>query len=154
MTGKKQGYNMYPDIILSDCSILKIQLTEDELAFRFSKYGFCVKDTDHNYYRADGAAIVLEGFDREDFVAQEKRTHPLSGDLFFDSMLDITLDQFLENVNAGKWKVEIVEEFYATGRGLYICQVTGKERFWLYLKMRYEKIRYMWNQVRREWPVN
>lgn len=81
MAWKEKGYNMYPNIILSDCKISKIQVINKGLVFRFSDYGFVKKDTDGKYYRTDGAELVAEGFDREDFSVREIRML-LNGEFF------------------------------------------------------------------------
>ena len=155
MAWKEKGYNLYPDIILSDCVISEIQAKDNELVFTFSNYGFIKKEMDNNYYRTDGAEIIVEDYSREELFIKEKRIHQLSEELYFDSMFDVTLESLLRNVNLGKWKLEIVEEFYATGEGIYICQVREEEsRFWVYIKMRYRNLIYLWNEVKHDWPVN
>ena len=150
-----RGCNLYPAIILSDCPIAEIQRKDNNLVLTFSNYGFIKKETDNKYYRTEGAQIIVEGYDSEELIAKEKRTHQLSEELYFDSMFDVAFEILLENVNSGKWKLEIVEEFYAVGEAIYICQVREEEgAFWLYIKIRYKNLIYSWNKVRYDWPVN
>lgn len=155
MEWKEKDYDLYPNVILSDCAISEIQIRDNNLKFIFSNYGFIKKDENGNYYRTEGAEIIVEDYDKDELLIKEKRLHQLSEELYFESMFDITFETLLKNVNSGKWKLEIVEEFYATGEGLYICQVReGEGAFWLFLKMRYKKLVYLWNTVRYDWPVN
>lgn len=155
MTWREKGYNLYPDIILSDCTISEIQRKHNKLIFTFSNYGFMKKELDNNYYRTEGAEIIIEDYNSEELFIKEKRIHQLSEEMYFDSMVDVTLENLIKNVNSGKWKLEIVEEFYATREGIYICQVREENgRFWLYIKMGYSNLLYLWNNVRHDWPVN
>ena len=155
MAWKEKGYNLYPNIILSDCTITGIQTKDNKLVFTFSNYGFLKKEMDNKYFRTEGAEIIVEDYDREELFIKEKRIHQLSEELYFDSLFDVTLERLIRNVNSGIWKIEIVEEFYATGEGIYICQVREEEgRFWIYLKMKYRNLIYLWNKVRHDWSVN
>ena len=152
---KEKGYDLYPKVILSDCTISEIQIKDNKLILIFSSYGFAKKEEDGNYYRTEGAEIIVEDYDRDEILIKEKRLHQLSEELYFESMFDIAFETLLKNVNSGKWKLEIVEEFYATGEGIYICHVReGKGTFWIFIKMRYRNIVYLWNNVRYDWIVN
>ena len=155
MMWKEKGYNLYPDIILSDCTVSEIQVKDNGLVLIFSDYGFIKKDMDNKYYRTEGAEIVIEGYNNEELFIKEIRTHQLSEEIFFDSMNDIEFEKLLRNVNSGKWKLEIVEEFYSTGGGVYICQIRDEEDcFWIYIKMRYRNLIYLWNSIRHDWSIN
>lgn len=155
MIWRKKGYNLYPDIILSDCTISGIQIKDNKLVLTFSDYGFIKKDKDNKYYRTEGAEIVVEGYEREELSIKELRTHQLSEEIYFDSIYDIEFEKFQENVNSGKWELEIVEEFYSTGRCLYICQIREDENcFEIYFKIRYRNLIYLWNSIRFDWPFN
>lgn len=155
MTWKEQGINLYPDIILSDCTISGVQIKGNEMVFKFSDYGFIKKDCNNRYYRTDEAQIVIDGCDIENISIKEIRTQHLSGEIYFDSAYDIDIEEFVENVNSKKWRLEIVEEFYSTGGGIYTGQIRCEEdTFWFYVKIRYKKIIYFWNNVRYDFPFN
>ncbi len=154
MIWKEKGINKYPDIILSDCLITNIQTKGSEVTIKFSEYGFVKKDSQRNkYYRTDAAQIVIEQCEIEDISIKEIRTQRLSEDLYFDSMYDVERKVFLENINAGKWKFEIVEEFYSTGGGLYIGQIRGDQHsFWCHVKLQFKNLVYFWNDIRYDYP--
>lgn len=155
MEWKEQGVNLYPDIILSDCTVSEIRINNTEMVLKFSDYGFIKKDRNNKYYRTDGAQVVIEGCDIESVSIKEIRTQQLCEEIYFDSMYDIETKTLFENVNMGKWRLEIVEEFYSTGGGIYIGQIRNEEDvFWFYIKMRYKKLIYLWNNVRYDFPVN
>lgn len=154
MTWKEKERNKYPDIILSDCVITNIQVEGTEITVEFSEYGFVKKDSQRNkYFRTDTAQIVIEQCDIDNVSIKEIRTQRLSEDVYFDSMYDIEFSIFLENVNTGKWKFEIVEEFYSAGGALYIGQIReGENTFWCHVKLQFKNLVYFWNKVRYDRP--
>lgn len=150
----KEEINKYPDIILSDCVITNIQVKGDEITINFSEYGFFKKDSQKNkYFRTDAAQIVFEQSDIDNICIKEIRTQRLSEDLYFDSMYDIDSPIFMENVNTGKWKFEIVEEFYSTGGALYIGKIRADDNsFWCHVKIQFKNLEYFWNEIRYDCP--
>lgn len=154
MVWKEKGVNKYPDIILSDCLITGIQVNGSDVIAKFSEYGFAKRDGIQNkYYRTDAAEIVIKQCDIANVSIKEVRTQHLSEELYFDSMYDVEPEIFLENINTGKWRFEIVEEFYSAGGGLYIGQI-GKEEdsFWCHVKLQFKNLVYFWNEVRYDCP--
>lgn len=156
MLWKEKQHNSYPDIILSDCLIVGIQIKNGKIIVDFSEYGFIKKDSKSNkYFRTDGAQVVIEKCDIDNILIKEIRTNQLSEELYFDSTYDIKTIDFLENINTGKWKFEIVEEYYSTGGGLYIGQIRKKEdTFWCCIKISFKNLIYLWNDIKYEFPVN
>ena len=147
---EKKELNKYPDILLSDCEVTAIEAKGNEIIVNFSEYGFFIKDSErNNYYRTNAAQIVIEGCDIENISIKEVRTQQLSEELYFESMYEIEAKDFLVNINTGKWSLEIVEEFYSIGGGLYIIRVRENENsFWCYIKLRFRNLVYLWNDIR------
>lgn len=154
MKWKEKGINKYPDIILSDCMITNIQGKEGEITVKFSEYGFFKKDSQSNkYFRTDTAQIVINECDVDNIFIKEIRNQKLSEELYFESMYDIEPSIFMENISTGKWKFEIVEEFYSTGGALYIGKIRADENsFWCHVKLRFKNLVYFWNEVRYDRP--
>lgn len=151
---KERGINKYPEIILSDCSILNIDVREENIEVNFDEYGFFIKDKKSNkYYRTGLAQIKIKKCDIDNIEIKEIRTQQLSEDLYFNSAYEVKIKDFLDRINTGKWKFEIVEEFYATRSALYIGMIreNGKT-FWLYVKLQFEELIYLWNEIRYDRP--
>lgn len=125
-----------------------------DIVVDFSEYGFVKKDSDSDkYYRTDSAQIVVEQCDMDNITIKEIRTQQLSEEMFFDSIYDVEPKVFCENINTGKWKFEVVEEFYSTGRALYIGQIRGNEKnFWCCVKLQFKNLVYLWNEIRYDCP--
>lgn len=69
-------------------------------------------------------------------------------------MYKVEAKDFLVNINTGKWRLEIVEEFYSSGGGLYIVRIRGNENsFWCYLKLQFRNLVYLWNDIRYDCPL-
>lgn len=154
MEWKNQAINKYPDIICTDSVITDIQMDKGNVVVDFSKYGFFIKDDcQKKYYRTDGAQIAIEGCDIDSIIIKEARTHQLSETIYFDSIYDIEVEDFQKNISGGRWKFEIVEEFYSTSGGLYIGQIRENETtFWCYIQIKFEKLIYFWNDLQYEYP--
>lgn len=146
--------NKYPEIMLSDCIIKNIEIKGENIVANFDEYGFFIKDSEKGkYYRTDSAQIVIKKCDMENIAIKEIRTQKLSEELFFDSIYDVEFKKCLTNINMGRWKFEIVEEFYSTRRALYIGQVREKDKsFWLCVKIQFEELLYLWNNIRYDCP--
>lgn len=154
MKWKEREENKYPEIILSDCQIVNVEMKGGDIVVDFSKYGFVKKDCDSNkYYRTNAAQIVIEQCDMDNLAIKEIRTQQLSEEMFFDSIYDVEPKDFCENINTGKWKFEVVEEFYSTKRALYIGQIRGNEKnFWCCVKLQFKNLVYLWNDIRYDCP--
>lgn len=151
---KERGINKYPEIILSDCLITNIEIEGENIVVNFDKYGFFIKDSEKGrYYRTDSAQIVIKKCDMKNIVIKEIRTQKLSEELYFDSIYEVEGEIFIKKINMGRWKFEIVEEFYSTRRALYIGQVRENNKFfWLCVKLQFEELLYLWNDIRYDCP--
>lgn len=155
MIWKNRELNRYPDIILSDCKVIDIQVKENKITVNFSEDGFFVKDSERkSYYRTDTAQLVMESCDVANISIKEIRTQRLSEELYYDSMYDVESQDFIENINTGKWRLEIVEEFYSVGGGVYSVRIRCNESpFWCYIKLQFKNLVYMWNDIRYDYPL-
>ena len=155
MIWKNIEYNKYPEIIMSDCKVNKIQIEENQVILNFSEDGFFVKDSKkQGYYRTDAAQVVLQASNIDDISIKEVRTNQLSDKVCFDSMYDVEVQDFVENINTGKWSLEIVEEYYSAMGALYSLWIksTGTS-FWCYIKLGFQNMVYKWNEIRYEYPL-
>lgn len=155
MRWKQRATKMYPDIILSDCSVAKIHLTKEDIIVEFSEYGFIMKNkSNQKYYRTNGAQLLIKGYDIDSISIKEVRTNQLSEELYYDTMYDIELDNFIENINTKMWKLEIVDEFYSVSCLFYIGRVrTDEKSFWCYIKIGFKDLVYMWNDLNYKYPI-
>ena len=82
------------------------------MIIQFSEYGFIRKDDkDSKYYRTDDSQIVIEGCDIDEIEIREVRTCHVKTADYCELLRDITMEEFVKNVNQSKWKTEIVEEY-------------------------------------------
>jgi len=154
MKWKHKELNKYPDILLSDCSLTNIALEGNQIIVNFSEYGFFKRDSQEDkYYRTDGSQIVIEGCDYDNISIKEIRTQQMSEELYFETMYEIEIKDFIENINTGKWRLEIVEEYYAMGSGFYISQIrTNNNCFRCYINIRFKNLTYLWSDIGYDCP--
>lgn len=149
---KEMHGNQYPNVVLSDCSVIKIQVEDQRIVATFSPYGFIVKNAeDDKYYRTDGGQLIFDGCDIDILEIKEIRTERLPEETYFETMRSIELGHFLDRINSRSWVLEIVEEFYALGKGFYIGQVhTDKDTFWCHIKIYFQDLTYCWTNTMSE----
>lgn len=159
MMWKESGINKYPDIILHDCVITNIEKNGDDIAVNFDEWGFAIKDIETGmYYRTDPSQIVIKECYIDNISIKEIRTQQLSEELFFETVYDIEPKRFMKKINKGKWKFEVVYEYYSYGGALYIGQVDnkkkGKKSFWCCVELQFKELLYLWNEIRYEYPYD
>lgn len=155
MPCQQYGINLYPNVILSDSVIQQIVVNNCDLEISFSEYGFVKKEPDDNYYRVEDSKLIVRGCSFDDISIKELRTLKVSDEFFFESAYDLDKKVFLEQINSGSWNFEVVEEFYATGKGLFIGQIhSDSEVFWCCVKVRYKDLMYQWGNIRHDWPFD
>jgi hypothetical protein len=154
MKWKESGLNQYSDIVLSDCHITNIEVINGEVVLSFSEWGFFKKDTKSGeYYRTEGAQIAIQGCDFDSISIQEIRAQRISEEVHFKSMYDVDEKKFLNNINTGRWRLEIVEEFNSIGRGFYTARIHQEEEsFWCYIKLYFKDLVYSWGDIRYDRP--
>lgn len=69
MNWKNQRENAYPSIILSDCFVDKIQITNKELILKFLTCGFIIQENSR-YYHIKSAQVIFEQCDIEHISIQ------------------------------------------------------------------------------------
>jgi len=145
---------IYPDVVLSDCYIANIEVIKGEIILNFSELGIFKKDIKkNNYYRTKGAQVIIKGCDFDAISIKEIRTQKLSEDLYYESMYDIDAKIFFDNINSGKWKMEIVEEFHSMQKGFYTVRIrTEQDAFWCHIKLYYKNLIYSWGDIRYDYP--
>ena len=156
---KESGINKYPNVVLHDCLVTNIEKNGDDIIVDFDRfdssgqYGFWIKDIEKNmYYRTGSSQIVIKKYDIDYTSIKEIRTQQLSEKLFFETVSDIEPKVFIKKVNMGKWKFEVVEEFYSTDRALYIGRIHTKKKnqksFWCCIKLQFKELLYLWSEIR------
>ena len=154
MIWKNREINKFFDISLSDCDIKNMQIEENNIIVNFSKYGFIVRDKNNEYYRTNGAQIVIKGCDVNEISIKEVRTQRLSDDIFFETSYDIDPNKFIERINTKKWHLVIVKEFYAVKSAMYIVRMReGENRFWCHIEINFEDLEYLWNEIKFDWKI-
>lgn len=156
---KENGINKYPDVVLHDCLITNIEKKGEDIVVDFDrfdssdKYGFWIKDIEKNiYYRTGSSQIVIKEYDIDYISIKEIRTQQLSEEHFFQTVSDIEPKKFIKKINKGKWKFEVVEEFYSINRLLYIGRIhvakKHQKSFWCCIKLQFKELIYLWNEIR------
>lgn len=157
MMWKESGVNKYPEIVLSDCSITNIEKKGDDIVVDFGENGFAIKDIQKSaYYRTTPSQVVIKGCDIDNIEIKEIRTQQLSEELFFESAYDVESEYFIKKINKGKWKFEVVYEFYSCVGALYIGHVNSKKKkqksFWCCVMLQFKELLYLWNEIRYDHP--
>lgn len=146
MNWKNQRENAYPSIILSDCFVDEIQINNNEVILKFLTCGFIIKENS-KYYHTKSAQIIFEQCDIENISIQV--VHNKKG-LFGNKhvLQDVDTTAFIENILNGKWKYEIVEEYYSALGGLFVGQITeAKEKMRSCVKIQFKSMVYLWDEV-------
>lgn len=152
MNWKNQRENAYPSIILSDCFVDEIQINNKEVILKFLTCGFIIKENS-KYYHTKSAQVIFEQCDIENISIQV--VHNKKG-LFRNKRVlqDVDTAVFIENIVNGKWKYEIVEEYYSALGGLFVGRIrTAKATMWCGVKMQFQSIKYLWDEVDYEAQV-
>lgn len=152
MNWKNQRENAYPSIILSDCFVDEIQINNNEIIFKFLTCGFVIKENSR-YYHTKSALLIFEHCDIENISIQ---IIYIKKGLFGNKRIiqDVDMAAFLDNILIGKWKYEIVEEYYSAMGGLFVGRIkTAKAKIWCGIKMQFQSIKYLWDEVDYEAQV-
>ena len=155
---KESGINKYPEIILSDCIITNIERKGDDIVVDFGDDGFVIKDTEKDkYYRTTPSQVVIKECDIDNIDIKEIRTQQLSEELFFKTAYDVEPELFIKNINKGKWKFEVVDEFYSCVGALYVVHVQPKKKkqksFDYCVILQFKELLYLWNEIQYDRPV-
>lgn len=156
MNWKEKALNKYPDIILSDCRISGIEVMGNDVKIDFSKDGFNIKsEKDKIYYHTGVSQIILENCDVENISIKLIKKNKISDESYIDILYDADLKDFYNKINLGNWKFVIVEEFYSTIGGIYIGRIReNKKSFWCFIKINFQNIVYLWNEIKFDYPVD
>lgn len=146
MNWKNQRENAYPSIILSDCIVDEIQINNKKVILKFLTCGFVIK-VNSQYYHTKSAQVIFEQCDIDNISIQV--VHNKKG-LFGNKRVlqDVDTAAFIENILNGKWKYEIVEEYYSALGGLFVGQITeAKEKMRSCVKIQFKSMVYLWDEV-------
>lgn len=146
MNWKYQRDNAYPSIIFSDCFVDEIQIKNKEVILKFLTCGFIIKENS-KYYHTKSAQVIFKQCDIENISIQV--VHNKKG-LFGNKRVIQNVDTvvFIENIVNGKWKYEIVEEYYSALGGLFVGRIRmEKAAMWCCVEMQFESMRYLWDEV-------
>lgn len=146
---KEQRKNAYPNIILSDCIIDEIQVSNQDIVIKFLRHGFVIKDdASSKYYRTKSAQIVIKECDIDNILIQYVYNKKKLGGKVIQVIKDMKLHTFFNNISEQKWRYEIVEEYYSEVGCLFIGKIrVAKNSMWCYIKIFYKDIIYFWNEV-------
>lgn len=152
--------NAYPNIILHDCRIAKVSLQNKTLVFEFDDSGFwIVENNKENPFgktlRTDKAEICFHGFDKDYFCFYTFKPFKLLGRTLFIRMVEISFEEFVLNVNSGKWEPEFIEEFYGLGAASFEGEVFFNKKPYRYrfqMQLSFEKMEYNWNEICEDRP--
>lgn len=139
--------NAFPEIILSDCCVKKICLGDDTISFDLSDEGFLI-ERNQIYYHTGAAQVTFDGFNVEESIVKIIMNYKMLRRKNIEIIHEIELENLMININSGKWKFTIVEEFYSPLGGFLIGRLYYKQKkMWCYLNLRFHNIRYFWNEI-------
>lgn len=151
----KRMINISSDISLSDAIVCEITNCKNDITVNFSEHGgFFKKDKNNGkYYRTSESSLILKDCNIDDISIKEIRMHKISEGLYCETMMDISLCDFLSNINSGEYTFEFVEEFYNSGKALFIGYVKkDDDHFWCHIKLSCGDIVCYWKELKYDMP--
>ena len=132
----KRMINISSDISLSDAIVCEITNCKNDITVNFSEHGgFFKKDKNNGkYYRTSESSLIYEG-------------------KYCETIKDISLCDFLSNINSGEYTFEFVEEYYNSGKALFIGYVKkDDDHFWCHIKLSCGDIVCYWKELKYDMP--
>lgn len=152
---KYRKTNAFPGVILHDCVVDEITVAEENLSVKFSTSGVYVwVEAQNNYYRTGPAMIQILGCDTDNISIQEIRTNQISQKIFYRSMYEVKPSVFVRQVNSGKIRATVLEEYYAVHSAYLILRIQERDKkgYFAHIKMQYDSLQYSWDTVRPDAP--
>lgn len=152
---KYRKTNAFPGVILHDCVVDEITAVDENISVKFSASGVYVwVEAQNNYYRTGPAMIEILGCDTDNISIQEIRTNQISQKIFYRSMYEVKPSVFVRNVNAGKIRVTVLEEYYAVHSAYLILRIQERDKkgYFAHIKMQYNLLQYSWDTVCQNAP--
>lgn len=152
---KYRKTNAYPGVILHDCVMDEIIAVDENISVKFSTSGVYVwVEAQNNYYRTGPAMIEILGCDTDNISIQEIRTNQISQKIFYRSMYEVKPSAFVRQINSGKIKVTVLEEYYAVHSAYLILRIQERDKkgYFAHIKMQYDSLQYSWDTVRQDAP--
>lgn len=152
---KYRKTNAYPGVILHDCVMDEIIAVDENISVKFSTSGVYVwVEAQNNYYRTGPAMIEILGCDTDNISIQEIRTNQISQKIFYRSMYEVKPSAFVRQINSGKIKVTVLEEYYAVHSACLILRIQERDKkgYFAHIKMQYDSLQYSWDTVRQDAP--
>lgn len=152
---KYRRTNAYPGVILHDCVMDEITAVDENISVKFSTSGVYVwVEAQNNYYRTGPAIIEILGCDTDNISIQEIRTNQISQKIFYRSMYEVKLSAFVRQINSGKIRVTVLEEYYAMHSAYLILRIQERDKkgSFAHIKMQYDSLQYSWDTVRQDAP--
>lgn len=152
---KYRKTNAFPGVILHDCVMDEITVADENISVKFSTSGVYVwVEAQNNYYRTGPAMIEILGCDTDSIDIQEIRTNQISQKIFYRSMYEVKPSAFVRQVNSGKIRATVLEEYYAVHSAYLILRIQERDKkgYFAHIKMQYDLLQYSWDTVRPDAP--
>ena len=155
---KFSSENDYPNIILHDCKIIKVDIENNDLVFQFDNRGFWANSSNpHNSFgkilRTDESEVRFINCDVEGLYLFKK--FRLLRKPLLISRKELSLKEFASKINNGDWKFEFIVETYAWQEAIFIGSIHSKIKPYRYecqLHLSFETMIYSWNNIYEDRP--
>ena len=150
--------NSYPDIILHDCTIERVQLEAQDIVFTFDNNGFWItKGHPQNPFgdtlRTDCSELRLTNVDLDFSSVSVYREWRFAKKQLFTARQTLSFDEFAARINSGMWTFEFVDEYYGYHRAMFCGYIHSNKKPYLIeaqIEAHYEESRYSWNKIHED----
>ena len=145
----------HSDIILSDCIVDGIEVNGHNILLKMNRTGIIIKEEKTSkYFRTKHAQVTFEECDIDNISIQLTNIICYLGKYEVAIIHNIKYDDFVQNISMGKWRFEIVEEFYSHLGGKFTGKLRMKKKsYWCNLNLCFENIAYFWNEIDYRYEV-
>ncbi|SFL30460.1 hypothetical protein SAMN05216390_1184 [Lachnospiraceae bacterium KH1T2] len=120
--------DLYPKVLVSDCTIDNISISDNIVQFSFNSRGIWVKKKENEEYcRVHDAFLKLYNCDIENVDIFYESVKEISGEIVIIKKY-CDLEDVILKVNNGKWRLTIIQEYWCDIGELFICSIRDKEK--------------------------
>lgn len=150
--------NSYPDIILHNCLVTKMENNNGDLNIEFKDGFWIVGKSQYSGLEetvaTDLSKISFVDCDFEDIKISLFLEYGLFHKTFIIRRKFISLEKLILKINSGEWKLEIIDEYYGYRSTLFNCAVHSRKKpYYLDCQIEigyYNDLIYKWNSLRKD----
>ena len=152
--------NSFPNISLSDCRIEKVRLENRDVIFELDDDGFWLTDAHpqnphKQLLRTDKSELRLVNADPDFTSISYHEDICFAGKKLFTKRVEVSMGDFMSNINSGRWNLYVVDEHYGYRRVIMCCQLFTNKRPYaadVQIQAFFKESRYSWNKICEDIP--